>query len=242
VRRIGEVAEATGLTVRTLHHYDEIGLLRPAERSESGYRLYSDDDVRRLYRIVAFRRLGLALAEIGALLDGDGASDPRALIRAQLERLEAEAAMREQLRVRLVRLLRALEGADGAAADLFLEAIEGMTMAEQYYTPEQLAQLEERRREVGDEGMRRAEADWAALIAEAEELRASGAAPTDPRAASLADRWAALIAQFTGADAGIHASLNRMYESEGSERASRGAVPPELMEWMREAVAARLGS
>jgi DNA-binding transcriptional MerR regulator len=242
VRRIGEVAAATGLTVRTLHHYDEIGLLRPAERSESGYRLYSDDDVRRLYRIVAFRRLGLALEEIGALLDGDGAADPRALIRAQLDRLEAEAAMREQLRVRLVRLLRALDGADGAAADLFLEAIEGMTMAEQYYTPEQLAQLEERRRELGDEGMRRAEADWAALIAEAEELRASGAAPTDPRAGALADRWAALIAAFTGADAGIHASLNRMYESEGSERASRGAVSPQLMEWMREAVAVRLES
>jgi DNA-binding transcriptional MerR regulator len=240
--QIGRFSRLTGLTVKALRHYDEIGLLRPAERSESGYRLYSDDDVRRLYRIVAFRRLGLALEEIGALLDGDGAADPRALIRAQLDRLEAEAAMREQLRVRLVRLLRALDGADGAAADLFLEAIEGMTMAEQYYTPEQLAQLEERRRELGDEGMRRAEADWAALIAEAEELRASGAAPTDPRAGALADRWAALIAAFTGADAGIHASLNRMYESEGSERASRGAVSPQLMEWMREAVASRRGS
>src|SRR3954470_23562305 len=118
VRRIGEVAAATGLTVRTLHHYDEIGLLRPAERSEAGYRLYSDDDVRRLYRIVAFRRLGLALDEIGALLEADGAPAPRALIRAQLERLEAEAAIREHLRVPLVRLLRALDGADGAAADL----------------------------------------------------------------------------------------------------------------------------
>jgi MerR family transcriptional regulator, thiopeptide resistance regulator len=239
VRRIGEVAEATGLTVRTLHHYDDIGLLRPAGRSDSGYRLYSDDDVRRLYRIVAFRRLGLALDEIGALLDGDGAADPRALIRTQLERLEAEAAIRERLRVRLVRLLRALDGADGAAADLFLEAIEGMTMAEKYYTPEQLAQLEERRSELGDDGMRKAEADWAALIAEAEELRASGVAPTDPRAAPLADRWAALIAQFTGGDMGIHASLNTMYESEGPERASRGMVSGELMEWMREAVAAR---
>jgi DNA-binding transcriptional MerR regulator len=238
VRRIGEVAAATGLTVRTLHHYDEIGLLRPSERSDAGYRLYSDGDVRRLYRIVAFRRLGLALDEIGALLDTGGA-DPRPVIRAQLERLEAEATLREQLRVRLVRLLRALEGADGAAADLFLQAIEGMTMSERYYTPEQLAQLERRRDELGEEGMRKAEADWAALIAEADELRSSGAAPTDPRVAPLADRWMALIAQFTGGDAGIHASLNAMYEDEGPERASRGMVSPELMAWMREAVAAR---
>ena len=143
MRRIGEVAAATGLTVRTLHHYDEIGLLAPSGRSDGGYRLYADDDVRRLYRIVAFRRLGFALGEIGALLDGEGA-DPRAVVRAQLERLDAEAAAREALRGRLVRLLDALDGANGAAADLFLEAIEGMTMSERYYTPEQLAQLEQR--------------------------------------------------------------------------------------------------
>src|SRR3954451_23589718 len=147
-RRIGEVAAATGLTVRTLHHYDEIGLLAPSARSEAGYRLYGDDDVTRLYRIVAFRRLGFALDEIGALLDGDGA-DPRAVIRAQLDRLDAEVALRSRLRARLTRLLDALEGANGAGADLFLDAIEGMTMAEKYYTPEQLAQLEQRRTALG---------------------------------------------------------------------------------------------
>ncbi|MFL5870260.1 MAG: MerR family transcriptional regulator [Solirubrobacterales bacterium] len=238
VRRIGEVAAATGLTVRTLHHYDDIGLLAPSARSEAGYRLYADEDVRRLYRIVAFRRLGFALGDIGALLDGDGA-DPRPVIRAQLARLDAEAAVRERLRVRLMRLLDGLEGADGAAADLFLDAIEGMTMAEKYYTPEQLEQLAERREALGDEAIRKAEADWASLIAEAQELRASGAGPTDPRAAALADRWAALVAQFTGGDIGIHDSLNRMYEGEGPQRASRGAVPPELFQWMGEAVAAR---
>ena len=240
MRRIGEVAAATGLTVRTLHHYDEIGLLAPSGRSEAGYRLYADEDVRRLYRIVAFRRLGFALGEIGALLDGDGA-DPRAVVRAQLERLDAEAATREALRGRLARLLDALDGANGAAADLFLEAIEGMTMSERYYTPEQLAQLEQRRNALGEEGMRKAEADWAALIAEAEELRASGAAPTDPRTQALAARWAALVEQFTGGDAGIHASLNTMYRTEGADRASRGALSPEVFAWMGEAMAARSG-
>jgi DNA-binding transcriptional MerR regulator len=237
-RRIGEVAAATGLTVRTLHHYDEIGLLAPSARSEAGYRLYGDDDVRRLYRIVAFRRLGFALDEIGALLDGEGAN-PRTVIRAQLDRLDAEVALRSRLRLRLTRLLDALDGADGAGADLFLNAIEGMTMAEKYYTPEQLAQLEERRNALGENGMRDAEADWAALIADAEAERARGTAPTDPAARALAERWASLVAQFTGGDAGIHASLNTMYETEGAERASRGALSPELMAWMAEAVAAR---
>jgi len=241
MRRVGEVAAATGLTVRALHHYDEIGLLAPCARTEAGYRVYSDDDLRRLYRIVALRRLGLALADIRALLDGDDArTDVRTLIGAQLERLDAEAAARTALRARLTRLLAALDGAsgdgDGASPDLFLEAIEGMTMMERYYTPEQLEQLERRRAELGDDAIRRAEAEWAQLIAEAEELRSAGVEPTDPRVQPLAARWRELVARFTGGDAGIHSSLNAMYENEGPERASRGALSAELMEWMRRAM------
>lgn len=64
-RRVGEVADATGLTVRTLHHFDEIGVLVASDRTEAGHRLYSDADVERLYRICLLRRLGLPLSEIG---------------------------------------------------------------------------------------------------------------------------------------------------------------------------------
>src|SRR5919107_4069290 len=129
MRRIGEVAAATGLTVRTLHHYDEIGLLAASERSDAGYRLYSDADVRRLYRIVAFRRLGFALGEIGPLLDRDG-GDPRAVVRDQLARLDAELELKARLRGRLERLLEALAGADRAAAGPVLLGVEGLTRAQ----------------------------------------------------------------------------------------------------------------
>jgi DNA-binding transcriptional MerR regulator len=238
MRRIGEVAAATGLTVRTLHHYDEIGLLAASGRSEAGYRLYSDADVRRLYRIVAFRRLGFALGEIGPLLDRDG-GDPRAVVRDQLTRLDADLELMRRLHDRLRRLLEALEGADGAASELFLEAIEGITMSEQYYTPEQLAQLDERRRALGEDGMARAQQEWADLIAEAEALRAPGTDPSDARVQAIAARWQELIEQFTGGDAGIRDSLKRMYETEGPERASRGMVSPELMAWMGSAFEAK---
>jgi DNA-binding transcriptional MerR regulator len=66
--KIGELARATGLTVRTLHHYDEIGLLAPGRRTYGGHRLYTADDVRRLYRVVALRALGLSLDEVAAWL------------------------------------------------------------------------------------------------------------------------------------------------------------------------------
>ena len=69
--KVGELARHTGLTVRTLHHYDEIGLLKPSGRSGSGYRLYSQADVQRLHGIQSLRHLGLALSDIAGVLDGE---------------------------------------------------------------------------------------------------------------------------------------------------------------------------
>ncbi len=65
---VGQVAAEFGVTVRTLHHYDEVGLLEPSERSHAGYRLYTDDDLTRLRQIVAYRRLGLSLDEVATVL------------------------------------------------------------------------------------------------------------------------------------------------------------------------------
>ncbi len=67
---VGQVADELGVTVRTLHHYDEIGLLHPSARSRAGYRLYTEADLERLQHVVVYRRLGFALDEIVVLLDG----------------------------------------------------------------------------------------------------------------------------------------------------------------------------
>jgi len=83
---VGQVAEQFGVTVRTLHHYDRLGLLVPSERTPAGYRLYTDEDVTRLQHVVVYRRLGFALAEIAnllderALADGGSAADGGAVI------------------------------------------------------------------------------------------------------------------------------------------------------------------
>src|SRR6187431_1146851 len=80
---VGQVADVFGVTVRTLHHYDEVGLLVPSERSAAGYRLYTDGDLVRLQQIVVYRRLELPLDEIASLLAGD--EDASAHLRRQRE-------------------------------------------------------------------------------------------------------------------------------------------------------------
>ncbi len=112
-------------------------------------------------------------------------------------------------------------------------------MHEQYYTPEQLEQLAARREALGEEGMRKAQDDWAELIAEVEAEREAGTDPADPRVQALMERWQALIQAFTGGDPGITASLKRMYSEQGAEQASRGAMPPGLQEYVGRGMAAR---
>jgi len=89
---VGKVAELAGVSVRTLHHYDEIGLLEPSERSASGYRLYSAADLRRLQRILFYRELDFDLALIADMLDDPDAShlaDQRRLLIERIDRYQA---------------------------------------------------------------------------------------------------------------------------------------------------------
>jgi DNA-binding transcriptional MerR regulator len=83
---VGEVSRLAGVTVRTLHHYDEIGLLRPSERTASGYRVYAPADLDRLQRVLCYRELGFGLDEITAILD-DPSVDPLDHLRRRHELL-----------------------------------------------------------------------------------------------------------------------------------------------------------
>lgn len=235
-RRIGDLAAATGVTVRALHHYDHIGLLVPS-RSEAGQRLYTQADLLRLYQIVALRRLGFTLPEIAARLDSRE-FDPREVVRRQLTDLRRRMELQERLRVRLTAVLGALERAHEPTAEHLIEAMEVITEMEQYYTPEQMEKIEARRRELGDEGLRRGQQDWAELIPLMEAERRRGTDPADPRVQELTGRWKALVGQMSGGHAGIQQSMVAMFEQMGPVAASGGHVSAELWEYVRRAYAA----
>ncbi|MQA76502.1 MAG: MerR family transcriptional regulator [Solirubrobacterales bacterium] len=201
VLRIGALAKRTGLSVRTLRHYDELGLLEPAERTFAGHRLYSSAEVRRLYRIVALRRLGLGLAEIAALLDRDDA-DPLSVVREHVAELERRIRLEQELRDRLERIAAALDRMHEPSVTDYLDAIEGMTMIERHYTPEQLDYLARRRTEVGEEAIREVEDEWPRLYAEMRAEMQRGAGVTEPRVQELAARMRELVGMFHGGDEG----------------------------------------
>ncbi|WP_433212656.1 MerR family transcriptional regulator [Dactylosporangium sp. CS-047395] len=109
--RVGELARATGLTVRTLHYYDEIGLLSPGQRSSGGHRLYNGEDIQRLYRICLLRRLGVPLEQIARALD-DPAWSLGAAVHRHLDEVDRQVAAAHRLRSGLQGMVDTL-GVDG---------------------------------------------------------------------------------------------------------------------------------
>src|SRR6516162_10102944 len=121
--KVGELARRTGLTVRTLHHYDAIGLLTPSLHTEAGYRLYTAGDVARLQQVLSLRQLGFSLDEIRACLDRPGFS-PLEVIDLHVARLRGQIEAQQQLCERLEMLARHLRAAGEVSADEFLHTIE----------------------------------------------------------------------------------------------------------------------
>ncbi|WP_261163780.1 MerR family transcriptional regulator [Microbacterium sp. Marseille-Q6965] len=106
---VGAASELLGVTVRTLHHWDAIGLAAPSARTPAGYRLYTDDDLARLERVVAYRDAGLSLEAIRAVLDGEAADGVVALLSEQRERIAQRIRELECLEANLARLSLAHE-------------------------------------------------------------------------------------------------------------------------------------
>ncbi len=214
--KVGELARRSGLTVRTLHHYDSIGLLKPSGRSDAGYRLYNRDDVARLHQVQALRRFGMALADIGHFLARPGASLPD-LIARQIHALDQQIAEAARLRERLADLRGQL--LDGKEPDLasWLTTLEQMTVYDKYFTKQELAQLP-----IFNDPAARGE--WRPFIAAVQEKMSAGIPPSDPSVQALAEKWMALFRRQAGNNPEMMARLDNMWLREEFFREQGGVT------------------
>ncbi len=234
--KVGELARQTGLTVRTLHHYDEIGLLSPSHRTGAGHRLYAAEDLACLLQILSLRQLGFSLEEIRECVARPDFSLQRTLD-LHVARLDAQIEMQRKLRDRLMTVALRLKSAEEVSVEDFLKTMEEITMFEKYYTPEQLQEIQERGKQIGDERIRQGEAEWPKLIAEVRAEMEKGTDPASETVQELARRWKALLAEFTGGNPDIQKGLNKMYSQEPEVRQKTG-IDQKLMEYVGRAMAA----
>lgn len=217
VFRVRAFADLAGVTVRALHHYDRLGLLRP-KRTGAGYRLYGPRDLERLEQIVALKLVGLPLKQIKRVLDRDARALPDVL-RAQRRALEDK-------RRRLDRAIGAIADAEavlqsGRPVDApvlrrIIDAIETDDLREamrKYHTDEAWAELEKRRNEMTSAGRDPAEEGtrkWQALFRDVEAALDSD--PAGAAAQALVDRWDALIQEFTRGNRQIAEGVARAWK------------------------------
>jgi MerR family transcriptional regulator, thiopeptide resistance regulator len=208
-----EFAKRAGVTIRALHHYDRLGLLKPSGRTAAGYRLYTDRDLVRLEQIVALKFIGFPLSQIRELLNRKD--------------LDVAMALRQQRQIiaekrdHLDRAIRAIERAEqlvssGEQTDWepfrkIIEVIQMQTRKDwmkKYYTEEQLNNL---RKRWTPEVQAKSEHDWSELVRDVEAAIARGDSPESEAGWRLAERKQKLIDRFTGGDPGITENLQKLY-------------------------------
>jgi MerR family transcriptional regulator, thiopeptide resistance regulator len=239
---VGQVADVFGVTVRTLHHYDELGLLVPSERSAAGYRLYTDADLRRLQQIVVYRRLELPLDEIASLLAGD--EDPRAHLRRQRE---AVMTRLDELTDIVVAIDRALEREmdDRPATTAELKELFGDGFSDEYQQEAQERWGEtDAWKQSASRTRRYTAADWAEVKAEMEAVNAAfiAALQAGEPATSVAAMDAAeahrmhIHERFYDLSHDFHRGLGDMYVADPRFTKTYEDLAPGLAAYVRDAI------
>ncbi len=238
--KVGELAKQTGLSIRTLHYYDEIGLLSPSRRTESGHRLYVAGDVARLQQVKSLQYLGFSLEEIRETLDRPDFS-ARRVIELHLSRLREQIELQQKLRERLEKIAARLSPAEEVSAEEFVQTMEVIRMSERlekYYTPEQLEELEERKRAIGEERIQQVEAEWPELMEQVRAEMDAGTDPSDERVQRLAKRWMELVWEFTGGNPEIGRSVRNVWQQEETIHGVDTGSMREMMEYISRAMTA----
>ncbi|MDQ3061458.1 MAG: MerR family transcriptional regulator [Acidobacteriota bacterium] len=211
-----EFAKAARVTVRTLHYYDRIGLLKPQRYDRNGFRLYGMREFARLQQILTLKFIGFSLNQIKEILNEQEFD--------LAETLQLQHRVIETQRNRLNLALEAINRAEKVFKqngsinwESFNQIIEVINMeqntewTEKYYSEAAQAKIEQRKHLWSPELQERVTRDWEELAREIETAIADGVSPSDERAQKLAACWRGLIGEFTGGDPEIQAGLNRMY-------------------------------
>ncbi|TPQ24700.1 MerR family transcriptional regulator [Methylomonas koyamae] len=226
--KVGELAKRCGLTVRTLHHYDSIGLLKPSARSDTGYRLYQRGDIARLHQIQALRQFGLSLAEIGGILATPDLN-LATIVERQLEALDRKIAQSQALRHRLSGLQRQLtRGEEPELAD-WLTTLEMMTMYDKYFSANDLKRLP-----LLDIDETSTAGEWAALVEQVQAAMQTGLDEDSTQAQALAKQWIGMLVRDTQGDPRLLVKLNAMMVGEPTMQTKTG-VTPDIVAYIQSA-------
>jgi DNA-binding transcriptional MerR regulator len=236
---VKEFADLTKVTVRTLHFYDQIGLLKPSFEKPNGYRVYTDADLLRLQQIVTLKFMGFSLARIRDLLNLKGYEVVRSL-RIQAEAVKDEIGRLKRASRAIDQVLARLESDGRVNRKKLIEIMEVIQMGEdvkkawqeKFFTEEELREFQEIGKKYPPRAMAEYQRQWAELIDEVK--KNLGADPAGEVAQSLAKRWKELLDEAYGNHPELKAKIGKAYTG--------GAIPeghrmfgPEVWDFIKRA-------
>jgi MerR family transcriptional regulator, thiopeptide resistance regulator len=244
--RVHEFAAMAGVTVRTLHHYDRLGLLRPARHRDNGYRLYTQRDLGHLEQILFLKFLGLQLKQVRDLLKRESALP--SVLRQQWEVLAQKRRQMDKTIEAVAAALQALEARGKPDWNLFKIIIKEIEMQNntewtgKYFSEEAKSQIEDRKKLWSPEFQEEVSKAWSELFQDVKS--ALGEDPAGPKAQEIAVRWRNLVEGFAGGNPEIQKGLNAMYADQPNWPAQRReafGIPQEIRDFISKAMKAGAG-
>ncbi|ACZ23307.1 predicted transcriptional regulator [Sanguibacter keddieii DSM 10542] len=241
-RTVGDVARLAGVTVRTLHHWDTIGLVAPSGRSSGGYRLYRAADVARVHRVLLYRELGLPLERISELLDAPGATSA-ATLREQRAELAAHISRLQSMVVAVDRLVEAADRgillSDEEQVAIFGDGWQPSWVAEahdRWGDSTQWAEYAERSASMDADDWQQVADRAAALSQRLVDAMAAGVQPGSPEADAVAELHRASIDEHFTCSRSMQVCLARTYTDDPRFRAHYEGLSPGLAAWLRAVI------
>ena len=238
---VGEVAKLAGITVRTLHHWDSLGLVSPSARSAAGYRLYGPGDLALIHRVVVFRELGMSLEDVASAVRGEGSVQVQ--LRRQADLLAREIDRLGHMKRSVERMMMMEESGVSLtpeeAEEIFGESFKPEYQAEakeRWGDTEQWAQSTARTAKFSKEDWKQVKAEQDALNSALGEAKRRGVEPDSDESAALAERHRDSIDRFYDCTHEMQVCLARMYTTDQRFTETYDSVEPGLAQWLRAAV------
>lgn len=241
---VGAVAKLVGVSVRTLHHYDEIGLVVPSDRTPVGYRTYSAADVERLHQVLTYRELGFSLSQVQEIVSESVDTmahlrRQRRLLDERIDRLhQMAAAVEKMMEAKSMGVQLTPEEQREIFGDKWLDENYAAEAEERWGETDAWKQSQQRTAKFSKADWQQIKDDGDALVARLAQAMADGVAPGSAEANALAEEHRAGIAVFYDCDHRMHGCVAEMYVSDDRFRAYYDSVAPGLAQFVHDVVVA----
>lgn len=229
--KVGQLAKKVCLSVRTLHHYDEIGLLSPSVRTEAGHRLYNTKDISRLHRIQALKQIGLSLQQVAEIIHANSQPLPD-VIAQQINNLEREIEQAIQLKAKLIQLQSTLHAEQEPDIETWLDTLALMNVYEKYLTLAEIEELNSHAMAAKHE----IENDWPEMVKKLRAFMDQKVPADNEDVTEFIILWTKMLERLVGNNPNLLLKVHSM-SSETEMQIQRG-ISPAMMEYLGEAMSA----